>query len=196
MTSGNDWIYSGRIERRKGVHTLIEAYARLCQTQNPPLLRLIGKPYGKLADGKEYAEHIEQLIVSSGCERKIQWVRGAPLASIQGYLQRSSVAIFPSLWENLSYACLEAMASGLAVVASRRGGFPEIITDGKNGLLFEPGNVTELTGILSRLLAQPTLRKNLGMNARKSIETIYNSSIVCKHTESFYENVIKGRKCG
>ena len=85
------------------------------------------------------------------------------------------------------------MANGLAVVASRCGGFPEIINDEKNGLLFEPENVTELTEILSRLLANPQVRKNLGTNARKSIETIYKSSIVCKQTESFYENVIKGR---
>jgi 1,4-alpha-glucan branching enzyme len=193
MTSGNDWIYTGRIEYRKGVHTLIEAYARLCELQTPPKLRIIGRPYGKLPDGKEYSEYIEQLIIRKGCESKIEWIRGVPLSSIQGYLQRSCVAIFPSIWENLSYGCLEAMANGLAVVASRCGGFPEIINDEKNGLLFEPENVTELTEILSRLLADPLARKNLGTNARKSIETIYKSSIVCKQTESFYENVIKGR---
>ena len=193
MTSGNDWIYTGRIEYRKGVHTLIEAYARLCESQTPPKLRIIGWPYGKLPDGEEYSEYIEQLIIRKGCKSKIEWVRGVPLSSIQGYLQRSCVAIFPSIWENLSYGCLEAMANGLAVVASRCGGFPEIINDEKNGLLFEPENVTELTEILSRLLANPQVRKNLGTNARKSIETIYKSSIVCKQTESFYENVIKGR---
>ena len=192
MTSGNDWIYTGRIEYRKGVHTLIEAYARLCRSQTPPLLRIIGLPYGKLPNGEEYSEYITRLIAGNGCDRKIEWVRGVPLASIHGYLRRSNVAIFPSLWENLSYSCLEAMANGLAVVASKCGGFPEIITSGKNGFLFEPENVTQLTEILSNLLVKPELRKNLGMNARKSIETVYNAPIVCKAAESFYENVIQG----
>jgi glycogen synthase len=196
MTSGNDWIYTGRIEYRKGVHILIEAYARLCQSKTPPLLRIIGMPYGKLGNGTEYSEYIEQLIIRKGCERRIEWIRGVPLAAIQGYLQRSNIAIFPSLWENLSYGCLEAMANGLAVIASRCGGFPEIINDGKNGLLFDPENVTQLTEILSKLLDSPLLVKNMGNNARKSIETVYDSSIVCRDMESFYENVIKGRARG
>jgi glycosyltransferase involved in cell wall biosynthesis len=196
MTSGNDWIYTGRIEYRKGVHTLIEAYARLCRSQSPPPLRIIGMPYGKLPNGVEYSEYITRLIARNGCDRKIEWVRGVSLASIQGYLQRSNVAIFPSIWENLSYSCLEAMANGLAVVASRCGGFPEIIKNGENGLLFEPENVTQLTEILSKLLANPELRKNLGMHARKSVETVFNSSIVCKVAESFYEKVIQGGSRG
>jgi Glycosyltransferase len=196
MTSGNDWIYTGRIEYRKGVHILIEAYARLCESKTPPLLRIIGMPYGKLPDGSEYSDYIAHLITRKGCDRKIEWIHGVPLESIQVFLQRSNVAIFPSIWENLSYSCLEAMANGLAVVASQCGGFPEVITNEKNGLLFEPENVTQLTGILSNLLENPELRKNLGRNARKSIETVYNSSIVCKKAESFYENVIKGRLRG
>ncbi|MGB7567600.1 MAG: glycosyltransferase family 4 protein [Chitinivibrionales bacterium] len=192
MTSGNDWIYTGRIEYRKGVHILIEAYARLCQSQTPPMLRIIGKPYGKLPNGVEYSDYIAQLITRKGCDRKIEWIRGMPLASIPGFLQRSNVAIFPSLWENLSYSCLEAMANGLTVIASRCGGFPEIINNGENGLLFEPENISQLTDILSMLLHNPVLGRNLGISARKSIETVYNSSIVCKDAEFFYGNVIKG----
>jgi len=125
MTSGNDWIYTGRIEYRKGVHTLIEAYARLCESQTPPKLRIIGRPYGKLPDGEEYSEYIEQLIIRKGCQSKIEWVRGVPLSSIQGYLQRSNVAIFPSIWENLSYGCLEAMANGLAWLRHDAADFPK-----------------------------------------------------------------------
>ena len=167
-----------------------------CQSQKPPTLRIIGLAFGNLPNGVEYSEYISQLISKCGCDRKIEWVRGVSLASIQGYLRRSSVAIFPSIWENLSYGCLEAMANGLAVVASQCGGFPEIIENGKNGFLFEPENVTQLTDILSNLLAKPELRKNLGMNARKSIETVFNASIVCKFAETFYEKVIRGGSRG
>lgn len=192
MTSGNDWIFTGRVEYRKGVHILIEAYARLCRSQSPPVLRIIGMPYGKLPNGTDYSEYIEQLIISTGCSGKIEWVRGVPWESVQGFLKRSCVAIVPSIWENLSYSCLEAMANGLAVVASRCGGFPEIIDHGKNGLLFEPENITQLTDILSNLLTFPELCKNFGKHARKSIETVFNTSIVCGTAESFYEHVIKG----
>ncbi len=162
MTSGNDWIYTGRIEYRKGVHILIEAYARLCQSQTPPMLRIIGMPYGKLPNGVEYSDYIAQLITRKGCDRKIEWIRGVPLASIPGFLRRSNVAIFPSLWENLSYSCLEAMANGLTVVASRCGGFPEIINDGKNGLLFEPENVSPVDRYPVNAAPQSRIRKKPG----------------------------------
>jgi glycogen synthase len=188
---GTDWIYTGRVEYRKGVHLLIRAYARLRETSSPPRLRLIGKPYGALADGTAYANHITRLIEELGCTESVDWIRGVPGPSIQDYLRQSSVAVFPSLWENFSYSCLEAMASGLAIVASRCGGYEEMITHKKNGLLFEPGNVEDLAGQLARLLAEPHLGKTLGAAARASATEKFDSSVVCRTMETFYRGLLK-----
>ena len=64
-------------------------------------------------------------------------------------------------------AIVEAMALGKAVVATRSGGVPEILSDGIDGLLVTPGDVGELAGALSRLVKSPDLRSELGGAARR-----------------------------
>ncbi len=57
------------------------------------------------------------------------------LADVRSCLCQSDIFLFPSLWENCPYSCLEAMAAGRAIVSSDQGGMPELIRDGENGLL-------------------------------------------------------------
>jgi glycosyltransferase involved in cell wall biosynthesis len=196
MRSGNDWIFTGRVEFRKGVHLLIEAYARLCRSESPPLLRIVGKPYGRLQSGADYGDSIEKMIASHGLGKKIQWIKGVPLSSIAGLLGQSSVAIFPSLWENQSYSCLEAMSLGCAVVTSRTGGFTEIIEDGRNGLMFEPNSVDQLTEKLMSLLKDPALAHSLGAAAIKTIETVFDPLIIFDAMEKVYGSVAQGKAHG
>ena len=194
--SGNDWIFTGRVEFRKGVHLLIEAYARLCRSESPPLLRIVGKPYGRLQSGADYGDFIDKMIASLGLGDKIKWIKGVPLSSIAGLLGQSSVAVFPSLWENQSYSCLEAMSLGCAVVTSRIGGFTEIIEDGRNGLMFEPNSVDQLTEKLMSLLKDPALARSLGAAAIKTIETVFDPLIIFDAMEKFYGSVAQGKAHG
>jgi glycosyltransferase involved in cell wall biosynthesis len=190
LSSGDDWIYTGRVERRKGVHVLIQAYANLRASINvtPPLLRIVGRPYGSM-NGIDYGEYIDDLIRKNNLTRAIEWIRGTDHESVKRYLARSSVAIFPSLWENLSYSCLEAMASGCAVVASRCGGFTEIIRHGENGLLCGPGDPDELTQMLSSLCKTSGMQAALGAAARTTVQKTYDTAVVCKRAEKWYQTV-------
>jgi glycogen(starch) synthase len=188
LSIGKDWIYTGRVERRKGVHVLIQAYANLCKTSTPPLLRIIGRPYGS-QNGIEYGDLIERLIKSNNLSGSIEWIRGTDHESVKRYLAQSSVAIFPSLWENLSYGCCEAMACGCAVVASRCGGFTEIIHDGENGLLFSPEDSFELAQQLEKLNTQPDIARSLGAAARATIRKTCDTDIVCRRAHEWYQTV-------
>ena len=194
-TEGNDLLFLGRIEYRKGVHLLIEAYSALCRRINPPRLRLVGKPYGKLPDGADYGASITRLIAVVPDNGVVEWIQGVKAYSVIDYLRKSSIAIFPSLWENLSYACLEAMASGCAVIATKCGGFPEMITHGKTGLLVEPYNVAALTEALMKLISQPELLRTMGKNARTHVLNTYNSAIVCAQIETMYLEFLKQKAC-
>jgi glycogen(starch) synthase len=189
---GNDWIFTGRVEQRKGVHVLIAAYADLSKSVDLPLLRIVGRPYGVSAKGIEYGVYIEGLIKKFGLENKIDWIKGVEHESVKAFLAQSSVAVFPSLWENLSYGCLEAMASGCAVVASRCGGFPELVCHGENGLLFSPGNACELAQALYKLLCDRNLLKKLGENARQHAKEKYDTGVVCRQIEDFYKLLRNG----
>jgi glycosyltransferase involved in cell wall biosynthesis len=191
LTEGNDLLFLGRVEYRKGVHILIKAYTQLCRQVTPPLLRLVGKPYGKLPDGADYGESISRLIDSVPSNGAIEWVRGVSHSRVIDYLRKSSIAIFPSVWENFSYSCLEAMSCGLAVIVSNCGGFPEMITNGKTGLLVEPNDVTELAEAMVKLLSQPQLVKKIGNNARLHVNNNYTTADVCSRIETMYLNVLK-----
>jgi glycogen(starch) synthase len=185
-TAKTDWIYTGRVEHRKGVHVLILAYAELCKSIDPPRLRLIGRPYGLSKDGREYGDHITDLIRSNRLEKKIEWIKGVEQPRVKAFLALSSVAVFPSLWENLSYCCLEAMACGCAIVASRCGGFPELIRHEVNGMLFSPGCASELSSMLRTLYEKPDLADALGRAGRARVTEYCDIETACKNTQAVY----------
>lgn len=188
-TNGRDWIYVGRVERRKGVHVLIAAYARLCRRGTPPLLLLLGRPYGTFADGTSYGSHIQALIERHGLADRVTWVKGVDHDAVGGYLRRAGVAIFPSLWENFPYACLEAMASELAVVASRCGGYPEMIDNHTTGRLFTPESSEELAAILAGLADNPRAVRKLGKAAAESVRRRFDTAVVCEKAELYYAGI-------
>ncbi|MGL4610458.1 MAG: glycosyltransferase [Trueperaceae bacterium] len=82
----------------------------------------------------------------------------------------ADVFAFPSDTETLGFVAMEAMASGVPVVGARAGGIPEVIEHDKNGLMFTPGDLGDMTQQLKRLLFTTDLRKVLGGQARKDME--------------------------
>jgi len=78
------------------------------------------------------------------------------------------------------------MASGLAVIASHCGGFPEMIAHGETGVLVEPNNAPALTEALLKLIREPQLLKKIGANARDHIGKNYDTELICKRVETVY----------
>jgi len=90
-------------------------------------------------------------------------------------INRASVVVIPSEWyENCPMSVLEAMAYGKPIVASRIGGIPELVADSKTGLLFEPGQSTELTALLDKLMSSEVLRKTMGLAGRKRVNNLFS----------------------
>jgi glycosyltransferase involved in cell wall biosynthesis len=82
----------------------------------------------------------------------------------------ADVFAFPSDTETLGFVAMEAMASGVPVVGARAGGIPDVIQEGKTGLMFSPGDLGDLTEKLRTLLFNPELRRTLGARARQDME--------------------------
>jgi len=89
---------------------------------------------------------------------------------VDALLSRFNLYVFPSLWEGFPYSIVEAMRAGVPIVATRVGGIPEAIMDGKEGLLVEPGSRDAIVDALQRLLDDPDLRRSLGRHARLKYE--------------------------
>lgn len=108
------------------------------------------------------------------CERAttIEWAGWLDDAAKDVLLREASVFIMPSRSEGLPMALLEAMAYGMAVVATRVGGIPEVVEDGVEGLLVEPGDPAALSAALRRLGADAKLRGRLAAAARARAERL------------------------
>ncbi len=149
----------GRINRWKGQAVLIEAAALLRQQQRATLRFFI---VGDVADGQiHYRETMLAQIGSACLEGHVFWL---PFTrEVDVVWAATDIAVVPSIEpEPFGRVAIEAMAHGVAVVASAHGGLAEIVEHGKTGLLVPPGNAPELADAIARLADSPALRKAYG----------------------------------
>jgi glycosyltransferase involved in cell wall biosynthesis len=104
-------------------------------------------------------------------------------------LAASDVLVLPSHHEGVPMAILEAMAYGLPVIATPVGGIPDVVRDGREGLLVEVGNRVALTTALARMVAEPALRMFLGQGARATAESLDVTNYGQRLLE-FYQTII------
>lgn len=98
----------------------------------------------------------------------------------------ADVYVLPSLLEGLPVSLLEAMALGRAVVATRVGGVPEVVTSGETGILVPPGAADRLAAEILTLLRNPARRRQLGESARSAVQQRYSVRQMVKATEDVY----------
>ena len=155
-------ICVGDLSVGKGPEDLIEAVARLS-----PVVRKRARV--ELIGGGPPARHalLARSIAEKGLRNNVRLLgRLAPWRA-QARLRRADVHVLPSRGEGLPMALLEAMAWGLPSVVTRVGAIPEVVTEGVEAFVIEPGDVEALAGRLARLLSDAGLRASMGRSARE-----------------------------
>jgi len=156
----------GRLVEWKGHRHLIEAMPLLTQEPMPHLL--IGGE-GVLRN------ELGRLVREKGLVERVTFLNHIPGNLIASYYCLAEVYAQPSIidrdgtTEGLGVTILEAMSCGTPCVASRVGGIPDIITDGENGFLVEPGDPSAIASRISNLLENETLRKEMGRQGRRTV---------------------------
>jgi glycosyltransferase involved in cell wall biosynthesis len=152
----------GRLKAPKDFSTLIGALGRLPQESFDGLI---------VGEGPE-RQPLEGEVSALGLANRVRFA--GERHDIPELLATADVFVLPSRSEGLPISVLEAMAAGLPVVASRVGGVPELVVDGKTGLLVQPGDPEELAGALCRLAADRRLRHRLGARGRARAEQAFD----------------------
>lgn len=108
------------------------------------------------------------------------------------FLDEIDVLVVPSLWhEPLARVLLEGLAAGVPIVASRRGGSPELVTDGENGFLFDPDEPGALAARLAKLATDPELVAELSRGALRRAEALARAPLGAAYLE-LYEELSRG----
>ncbi|MBC7129416.1 MAG: glycosyltransferase family 4 protein [Thermoplasmatales archaeon] len=148
-------LYVGELSKSKGLHVLIKAFKKISNAT----LHIYGK--GKDENYfKKMAKNNEDMIFHG-------YANG--FEELKEAYERANVTVVPSIWyEVFGMIIIESFVCSTPVVASRIGGIPELVRDGYNGFLFEPGNVDELADILNEISGNPRILRKLEKGARES----------------------------
>ena len=177
------YLFAGRIAHGKGLIDLLHAIAR--NTSSVTKVVLAGA-----APDKSYENEVRMASERLGLSNVVTFAGLLDEEALLGEFSRAEALLLPSHQETAPMVVQQAMAAGLAVIASKVGGIPFQIEHDATGLLFEPGNVEELTGLLSRLGADRSLGPRLGAAARKSACARYDANEVALATISVYQHVL------
>lgn len=181
-------VFLGKVWEKKGVWTLIDAWADALATLPPgerPHLTLAGD--GELDRArKQVADRgVADTVTVAG------WLRRPESARL---IEASDVLVLPSLEEGQPMVVLEAMAAGSTPLATTVGGIPEMVSDGVDGVLLPPGDGPALTRALTDLLADPARRHRLGDAAHRRALTESDVEQVWRTFEGVYTGLVTGKR--
>ncbi len=173
-------LFAGRMERRKGIH--------LCRTIAASILR--DHDVAFLFAGEDLFGYMKDKLVPALAGEQLRgsfhYIGKLGPQQLRSCARAVDILLLPSLWENCPYSCLEAMASGRAIVSSDQGGMPELIEHGRNGLLASSGSPESFISSLEILIDDSALRQHLGQAARQTIEQRFTDLHVSRLTEQIY----------
>jgi glycogen synthase len=156
-------VFIGRLERRKGIQTLGAALPRVLAAHPDVHVVVVGGDRG--AHGGGAGDDFRRAV--RPVADRVHLLGELPRAAALAVVARADVVVLPSLWESFGYVCVEAMALARPVVASRTGGFAEMVEEGRTGWLVSPGDAEELTEALVEALADPARLEAYGAAGRR-----------------------------
>ena len=178
-------LFLGTVGPHKGAFDLVEAMGRL-KVRGCDLRLSIAGSQQRTGDLDSIRRRIKELGLEDTCQL-LGDVRGERKASALG---EAKIFVLPSYGEGLPIALIEAMASGLAVVVTPVGGVPDVITDGYNGFLVEPGDLEALADRLAALANDRHLCEVMGRRNRAIAEETLDVDAYVTRLLELYETMV------
>ncbi len=175
---GDYVLFLGRLAPEKGIDTLLEAAQKLSDVS----FKLVGN-YNRLPG------------VEDRCPPNVELVGAVGRDQLETLYLNARMFVLPSVcYEGFPTVLLEAMSYRLPVLCSRIGGLPDIIEDGKNGLLFEPGNSSDLTEKIDRVWNNPEDSAGMGLSGKEKLLSEYGANALLDRVLDSYAKAIEQKR--
>ena len=172
-------LFVGSLIVRKGLHDLLEALVD--PTLGNVRLTIVGEGL--------YSPQLMEMCERLGLKDRTDWKGILPPLEVSALMRSSDILCLPSYMEGRPNAVNEAMASGLPVIATRVGGIPDMVEEGRTALLFDAGDVQQLRQCLIRLVSDPELRKRMGASGR---EFLVKTGVSWDSTAEEFDSIFAG----
>ena len=177
-TNSNYILYFGRLEKHKGVRTLIEAIESIRDVR----LYIVGEG--------TFRGELESYAKKSGM-KSISFFGYKPENELINLISNCLFTVVPSEWyEPFGFTVLESFALGKPVIGADIGSIPDLVKNGYTGTLFRPGDVKDLAEKINYLLDNKNLISEMGKNARETVEKEYNADLHYERLMEVYEKVL------
>lgn len=186
--AGSRLLFVGRLVERKGARVAVEALDMLKRMGRKAHLTIVG-------DGPERGP-LESLVDSKGLSQAVEFKGRLPTERVAGELAAADLFVMPAVtdWkgeqEGFGLVLVEAMMSGVPIVASRSGGIPDVVRDGETGLLVPERDPVALADAIARLLSDQDLSQRLAQAAARDAERRFAPPAIARRFEAVYRRAL------
>jgi glycosyltransferase involved in cell wall biosynthesis len=182
-------LFVGRMIIRKGVHTLLLAFAQLQKRLPEATLRLVGGGIAAV-DFSSYYDKLRQIIENFGLSDKVCFLGELDRFALFKEYSNCSAVVLSSVLETAPVVIMEAMAAGKAVVSTDAGGARYLIEHGRSGLVVPCGEIPELADALFKILSDKKMRIAMGQRAKEIAKKRFHSEVVAAKTRKVYHEML------
>ncbi|MGD0775199.1 MAG: glycosyltransferase family 4 protein [Candidatus Solibacter sp.] len=177
----------GKLSELKGIFTLAAAMCDVFREFDSVRLMMVARD-SAISGRSGKAMFLER--IPAEFHSRIAFRERASQGEVRSLMEQCGMLVVPSFVETLSVVAIEAMASGRPVIASNRGGLPEVVRDGVTGLLADPDNPPEFTQAISALLRNPELAATLGAAGRRVARAEYHPEAVFRRVRKLHDQLL------
>ncbi|MBP8274031.1 MAG: glycosyltransferase family 4 protein, partial [Acidobacteria bacterium] len=176
-------LFLARLSQEKGLMDLMAAWP----TVAAPNARLFVVGPDMTGHPMDVGPAARAFVAANGLADRI--VFAGPTTAASEWLRAADLLIQPSHWEGAPFGIIEAMATGLPIVATRVGGMAEVLTEGVTALLCDPRDPQALASAISRLIADPDLRAAMRLASRQLAVREFDETVICSRYAALFEGL-------
>ena len=175
-------LFMGKLGKRKGVYDILA-----CLSRNKDFFREKHAKFILAGDGE--VEKVRIQVEADDLADLVEVPGWVFSEQKQQYFSASDILILPSYNEQMPMSILEAMGYGYPIIASNINGIPDMVTNGENGFLFDPGDIEAMTQALKKLCTDANLRDQMGKKSRELVKNKFENTKIVNQIVSIYHSL-------